>query len=29
MDHLSKLENNSIYIIKEAYHQFQEVVGNR
>lgn len=25
MDYLSKLENSSIYIIREAYHQFQKV----
>jgi sulfate adenylyltransferase subunit 2 len=27
MDHLEKLENNSIYIIREAYHQFQKVAA--
>ncbi|MCK4321530.1 sulfate adenylyltransferase subunit 2 [candidate division WOR-3 bacterium] len=27
MDHLSMLENNSIYIIREAYNQFQKVAS--
>ena len=27
MDHLSKLESNSIFIIREAYNQFQKVAA--
>ena len=27
MDHLDELENKSIYIIREAYHQFKNIAA--